>query len=182
MGISRSVGIDFFESRFSCRQFSAEPVTPTEIELAVVVAQKAPAVCNRQSGRVRAFTRPEDIQRVLDLQGGARGFAEGVRALFCISVDLRNFHGVGERYQGWIDGGLFAMSFLLGLHRQGIGSCCLNWSKDVAQDQAMRNLLNLPPHELIIMFVAAGHLPENFVVARSVRKPTTEVLSFESLR
>lgn len=175
------VGLDFFESRHSCRQYAPLPVTPEQVAQAVAVAQKAPVVCNRQSGRVHAFLQQPDILRILELQGGARGFAQGVQAVFCITTDLRNFHGVGERYQGWIDGGLFAMSFLLGLHRQGIGSCCLNWSKDTDQDDAMRRLLKLPPHELIIMFVAAGHLPEQFVVAKSVRKAPTEVLSFDSL-
>lgn len=176
LAATRTVSLAFFEKRFSCRQFSSEPITPTQVEIAVRVAQKAPAVCNRQSGRVRAYLDTQDIQRILALQGGARGFAEGVRALFCITTDQRNFHGVGERYQAWIDGGLFGMSFVYGLHMQGIGSCCLNWSKDGDQDLAMRELLKLPDNETIIMFVAAGHLPIQMTVARSMRKPIEEVM------
>lgn len=171
----------FFEKRFSCRQFSSLPVTREEIEIAVRVAQKSPAVCNRQSGRVHAFVEPSDIRVILQLQGGARGFAEGVQALFCLTTDLRNFHGVGERYQGWIDGGLFAMSFVYGLHMQGIGSCCLNWSKDGDEDLSMRELIKLPDHETIVMFIAAGHLPERLNVAKSVRKPINEVVEFRTL-
>lgn len=170
------VNLAFFEKRFSCRQFAPDPVTQMEVEIAVRVAQKAPAVCNRQSGRVRAYLDQRDILRILALQGGARGFANGVRALFCITTDQRNFNGVGERYQAWIDGGLFGMSFIYGLHMQGIGSCCLNWSKDGSQDLAMRKLLKLPDNETIIMFVAAGHLPIQMTVARSIRKPLEEVM------
>jgi nitroreductase len=170
------VGLEFFEKRFSCRQYSDQPITRVEIETAVRAAQKSPVVCNRQSGRIYAFTSQEDIQKVLSLQGGARGFSDVVKVLFCVAVDVRNFNGVGERYQGWIDGGMFAMSLIYGLHMQGIGSCCLNWSKEPETDLAMHLLLDMPEHESIIMFIAAGHLPEDFVVAKSVRKSLREVL------
>lgn len=175
----KEVDFSFFEKRFSCRQFTKELITEEEIFFAVKAGQKAPAVCNRQSGKVHVYQKPDQIQRILDLQGGARGFATEVTTLFCITTDLRNFHGVGERYQGWIDGGLFAMSFIYGLHAQGIGSCCLNWSKDGRQDIAMRNLLKINDAETIIMFVAAGHLREKFRVARSIRKQLSEVVLFK---
>lgn len=178
---TRVVAPDFFDKRFSCRQFSSEPVTVEQIQLAVRVAQKSPAVCNRQSGKVHAFLNQADIREILALQGGARGFSDGVRALLCVTADLRNFHGVGERYQGWIDGGLFAMSLIYGLHMQAIGSCCLNWSKNGAQDKKMRALIGLPPHETIIMFVAAGHLPARMEVARSTRKPLGDALAIRTL-
>jgi nitroreductase len=171
----------FFEQRFSCRQFSSRPITRSEIEVAVSIAQKAPVVCNRQSGRVHVFNEAADIAKVLALQGGARGFGAGVTTLFCLTVDLQNFNGSPERYQGWIDGGLFAMSFLLGLHSQSIGACCLNWSKDPGQDLKMRQLIGLAESESIIMFVAAGHLPDDFVVAKSLRKPVSSVLVFDRL-
>ena len=48
--------------------------------------------------------------------------------------------------------------------------------KDSDQDRAMHVLIGIPDHESIIMFVAAGHLPSEFVVAKSVRKPISEVL------
>lgn len=175
-------GIDFLLSRSSVRQFSREPIPKSAIEAAVRAAQKSPVVCNRQSGRVRAYIEREDIRRILEIQGGARGFADEVSALFCISVDLRSFNGVGERYQGWIDGGLFAMNFILGLHSQGVGSCCLNWSKDVQQDRIMRDFIKIPENESIIMFVAAGLLRDEFSVACSPRLPTEDVLKYCFLR
>lgn len=175
-----SVKSSFFENRYSCRQYSDEPVTAEQIEAAVRVAQKSPCVCNRQSGRVYVFTEAEDIQKVLALEGGARGFSSVVKVLFCVAVDMRNFNGVGERYQCWIDGSMFAMSLVYGLHMQGIGSCCLNWSKASQLDLAMHALIGIPDHENIIMFIAAGHLPEEFAVAKSVRKSLTEVLEYKT--
>ncbi|WP_195741991.1 nitroreductase family protein [Methylobacillus flagellatus] len=168
---------DFFLMRHSVRQFTKDPIEHSVIEKAVRIAQKSPAVCNRQSGKVRAILNPELIRSTLQIQGGARGFYEEVQALFCITVDLSNFNGA-ERYQGWIDGGMFAMSFIYGLHLQGLGSCALNWSKTRKQDIEMRNHLRIPENELIIMFVAAGYLRESFVVPQSYRKPLGEVLSY----
>ncbi|MDP3455942.1 nitroreductase family protein [Methyloversatilis sp.] len=171
-------GIDFITSRSSVRQYSRERIQENMIESAVRAAQKCPVVCNRQSGRIRSYRRHADIIKVLEIQGGARGFAEEVDTLFCVTVDLRCFNGVGERYQGWIDGGLFAMNFLLGLHAQGVGSCCLNWSKDAEKDREMHDFLKIPDYEIIIMFVAAGMLKEMFPVACSSRLPIEQVLSY----
>lgn len=172
-----AVNEDFFHLRHSIRQFSSEPIAAHTIETAVRIAQKSPAVCNRQSGKVRAILKKQDISDVLKIQGGARGFYEEVQALFCISVDLSNFNGA-ERYQGWIDGGMFAMSFIYGLHTQGLGSCALNWSKTSLQDKEMRKHLSIPENEVIIMFVAAGHLRESFMVAKSSRKYIEDVLHY----
>ena len=169
-------GPEVIASRVTCRQFGTTPVSLAEIERAVQIAQAAPVVCNRQSGRVRVFREKADIARILELQGGARGFGDRASALFCVSVDIRNFNGTGERYQGWIDGGMFAMNLVLGLHTQGLGACCLNWSKNRSTDVDMRKLLGLPDTETIIMFVAAGTLPESFVAAKSIRKNLREVL------
>ena len=82
---------------------------------------------------------------------------------------------MNERNQCWIDGGLFAMSLVLGLHAQGLGTCFLNWSKSSPRDRAMRALLKLPPEEVIIVLVAVGHLPDTLEVARSARPPLDSV-------
>lgn len=176
MAVVSPVTGEFFLRRHSVRRFSTEEVTAAQIQFAAQAAQKAPGVCNRQSGRIRVISEKTKIASTLAIQSGARGFGDNVPMLFCISVDISNFNGIGERYQGWIDGGLFAMSFLFGLHAQGIGACCLNWSKDHEQDNEMRKHLDLPDNELIIMFIAAGHLPEEFEVACSYRRPLDEVL------
>lgn len=167
---------EFFDYRHSVRQFSDEPVSQSSINLAISVAQKSPVVCNRQSGKVYTILNKNQIIKTLELQGGARGFLSEVTALFCIAVDIRNFNGSGERNQGLIDGGMFAMSFVYGLHLQAIGTCCLNWSKDADEDRKMKAHLGIPASEKIIMFIAAGHLKEKFNVAESVRKPLSTVL------
>lgn len=161
---------EFFLSRHSVRQFSEMDVSSEDIDAAIRIAQKAPAVCNRQVCRVYVVHERELILKMLAIQG-SRGFNHQINKLLVVTNRLTAFYGTGERNQCWIDGGLFAMSLVLGLHAHGLGTCCLNWSKSVPPDRAMRKLLKLPPPEVIIMLVAVGHLPANLDVARSIRQP-----------
>ena len=163
------VSTEFFLQRHSVRQFSKEDVDLSLIDEAVRIALKAPAVCNRQYSRAVVIANPDLVQEVLRMQGGARGFAEGVNKVIVVTTSLSHFWGAAERNQAWIDGGLFAMSLLLGLHAQGLGACSLNWSKLNAQTQRMRDFLHLEGDEVIIMMVAVGHLLDQFDVAFSHR-------------
>lgn len=163
------VKVDFFMTRHSIRQFSSEDVSIPQIVEAISVAQKSPAVCNRQFGFVHVIADKDFIKQVLDLQGGARGFSDQINKVLVVTANIRAYSGPGERYQFWIDGGLFSMSLILGLHRQNIGTVCLNWSKKKEVDRAMNKLLNLQRHEIIIMLIGIGHIRDKFVVAQSTR-------------
>jgi nitroreductase len=168
----------FFDSRYSVRQFSDEPVAPELIERAVAMAQKAPSVCNRQSGGVVVATAPATKRKLLALQNGNRGFGEEAAAVLLVTSRLDTFLSVGERYQGWIDGGLFAMSLIYALHSLGLGSCCLNWSVEPEADRALQRAAGLADDRLVIMMIAVGHLPQRLRVAHSPRLPLSDVLSF----
>ena len=56
-----------------------------------------------------------------------------------------------ERNQGWIDGGMFAMSLIYAFHALGIGTCCLNWAVDSRTDRTLRSVVSMPDHEAVIM-------------------------------
>ncbi|MFT3802102.1 MAG: nitroreductase family protein [Burkholderiaceae bacterium] len=170
------VRTEFFLQRHSVRQFSGEPVDLALIDEAVRIALKAPAVCNRQYSRIVVVADPDRIGEALRMQGGARGFADAVDKLIVVTTPASQFWAAEERNQPWIDGGLFAMSLLLGLHAQGLGTCCLNWSKDNARTARMRRFLDLDEDELIVMMIAVGHLPDTFQVAYSHRVPPSECM------
>jgi nitroreductase len=173
-----SVDFDrFIRSRHSIRVFSPAAVDPASLEQAVRWAQRTPSVCNRQSCRVHVYTRPEQIKRLLSYQTGNRGFGHAIPVLIVITSDLQCFAGPGERYQGWIDGGMFSMSLILGLHAQGLGTCCLNWSVTLDIDQSMRRHGDIPDNELVIMMLGVGHIPEKLSVAQSTRRNLDEVMS-----
>lgn len=167
---------EFFFCRHSTRQFSKTPPSVEDIEYAAKVAAKSPAVCNRQFTKVRVYLEKNKIAELLSIQGGARGFSDEITALAMITVNTEAYWGVAERNQGWIDGGIFAMSFMLGLHARGLGSVALNWSKSPQQDRIMRKATQIQDSELIIMFVGFGNLKEEYEVAVSPRIPAELVL------
>lgn len=167
---------EFVRHRYSVRQFAQRPVDPALIEEAVRQAQYAPSVCNREAGQVYVARTPERARALLAHQNGNRGFGDDAGALLVITARQAAFHTVGERYQGWIDGGLFAMTLVYALHAQGLGTCCLNWSVEPAADRAFKQAAGLPADDLVIMLLAVGHLPDAFSVARSARRPLHEVL------
>lgn len=171
-----TVGSDFFFKRYSIRQFSKQDVALSLLEEAVRRAQKTPAVCNRQSGKAWIVTGKESVAKSLAIQKGANGFSDCVNKVIIITSDQCNFQSAGERYQSWIDGGLFAMSMIYALHSLGLGSCCLNWSMEHAKDRELKREFHIPQSETIIMLLAVGHIPDELMVAESVRKPIEEVM------
>lgn len=168
----------FFSMRYSVRQFSPEPVSDDLIRQAVSLAQKSPSVCNRESGCVHVATEPAKKAALLSLQNGNRGFGEQADRILVITSRMDAFLTVGERYQCWIDGGLFAMSLVYALHSLGVGTCCLNWSVEPDVDQAFHKVSGIPADHAIVMLLAVGHLPASLRVAQSPRRPLGEVLHF----
>lgn len=167
---------DFFNSRYSVRNFSGGSITEAEITECISIAEKTPSVCNRQSWKVHAYSNKDDIQQLLAIQKGSRGFGEQASTILIITCDLSRFVEVGERYQAWIDGGMFSMSVCLAFHSLGYGTCCLNWSKEYKDDIALRKVAHIGEEEQVIMLMAIGTLPEFFNVAYSARRPLTDVL------
>jgi len=168
----------FFAQRYSVRQFSGDSIEPALFEQAARMAQKTPSVCNRESGTAYVIQDKAEMAKLLALQNGNRGFGDQAGALLIFTSRLDTFLSVGERYQGWIDGGLFAMSWIYALHSLGLGSCCLNWSVEPHEDMALKRAAGIPDDQLVIMLLAVGHLPEQFQVASSPRRPLDQVLKF----
>jgi len=166
---TNAVDADFFLKRYSVRQYTSESVDLDLIDRAIEMALKSPAVCNRQYSRCIVIADPALINKVLDMQGGARGFGDVVNRLIVVTNSVSHYWESGERNQPWIDGGMFSMSLLLGLHSLALGACCLNWSKNAEQTIAMKEVLKLDNDEFIIMMIAVGHLPHEFKVAYSDR-------------
>lgn len=166
----------FFTSRHSVREFAPQDVDMNLVERAVRLAQCSPSACNRQSAHVWTVTERERIRGVLEIQGGARGFSEGIPLILVVTSDLGCWQSVGERYQGWIDGALFAMTLVWALHALGLVSCMLNWSKRWQTDRHLRRYLGIPGNHLVVVLIAAGYPPESFKVAASPRLPLGSIL------
>lgn len=165
----------FFGTRHSVRDFSTRAVEPDVLERAVALALNSPSVCNRQSWRIY-FRHGEEARQTLTFQNGSAGFRDIVPAVAVISVDARAFAGAKERNQGWIDGGIFAMSFVWALHALGLDSCMLNMSVPTPKAEALRRHLNAEDSELIIMMVAIGYGRGGHRRARSPRREVSTVI------
>ncbi|MCK9620225.1 MAG: nitroreductase family protein [Methylobacter sp.] len=181
LSMARNAGFkSFFNSRYSVRQFAGGVIPEGDIRSAVELAQKTPSVCNRQSWRVHAFNDAGQMERLLAIQSGSNGFGHQASYVLIVTCELRKFLGIDERYQPWIDGGMFAMSLCLAFHDLGYGTCCLNWSKEPHDDKAMRAAAPISPSEQIIMLMAVGTLADEFNVARSYRPNVDHCLSIHS--
>ena len=168
--------LKFSQSRHSVRDFSDEPVDVALIENAAKIAQGVPSVCNRQTCRVHVLSDKDEIQKALLYQNGNRGFNHQIDKLLLVVADLECFTTSGERFQRWIEGGMFAMSLIYGLHSQGLGTCCLNWSVNSPVDKKFRKAIKIEKNEEMIMMIAVGNLPEKLKVCDSARRDTSEVV------
>lgn len=166
----------FLFSRHSVRDFSNEPVDFSLIEQAVKMAQRTPSVCNRQTCKIHLYSKKEDIKKALNYQNGNRGFNHQIDKLAVVVSSVDHFMSSAERFQRWIEGGMFAMSFVYALHSLGLGSCCLNWSVNSFVDRAFRKNFDINGGDEIIMMLAIGNLPDTLKVCDSIRKDVDQVL------
>jgi len=169
----RGVGEAFFETRHSIRNFDTGDVPISDIQRAVGMARKAPSVCNRQGARVHCF---QEASVALKWQPGNTGFGHLASRALVVTADLMAFSSVGERHQVYVDGGLFAMSLVYALHALGHGTCMLAWSQERDRNRQAKADLSIPDSETIIMMIAVGRLPETLSVARSWRRPVSDIL------
>jgi nitroreductase len=168
--------MDIVYDRRSVREYTDQPVRDEEIAAAVQIAMQSPSVCNRQSARVHQFEDPDVIKAVLDVQGGFGGYAMPPRLLL-VTSDIDAFMFAPERNQGYVDGGLFMMSLLLGLTQVGLGSVSLNTDFGTAKETKVRKLIDIPDHEVLISFIGVGHYADDVLVPRSKRTGVDQILT-----
>lgn len=161
----------FFYSRHSVRDFSSRSVPHHIIKRSVELSLKAPSVCNRQAWYVYHVDDRSLMNQILSFQNGNAGFGHEIPSLLIVASDIKAFDTAGERYQHWIDGGVFAASLVYALHSLGLGSCCLNWSKTPGDDLRLRKAVPIKPHHTIIMMLAVGYPNERIKVCGSPRRP-----------
>ena len=77
----------FSKSRHSLRNFSDKEVDITTITKAIDLAKNAPSACNRQSSRVHVYADRDEIQKILKIQGGNRGFGHLTNKLIIVTSD-----------------------------------------------------------------------------------------------
>jgi nitroreductase len=155
--------------RFSVRDFSYKPLTLYNIEKAIIIASKTPSVCNRQAWHTYLIRNKETIKTILFLQGGLIGQGENIDSLILVTSNNYALNTYRERNQGFIDSGMYSMSLLYALTSLGIASCPLNVNMPFSREDQVRNILSIPFHQNLTMFIAIGSYPEVFKVPKSKR-------------
>lgn len=166
----------FFCARHSTREFADRPVPAEVVRQAIQTARKAPSVCNRQAWRVHLFADRNSVADVLRYQDGNSGFGHAVPVVALVTMDVEHFQGIRERNQGWIDGGLFSMGFVLALHAKGLVTCCLNMCISPETDQKLRRHVGFKASEAPVMMIAIGYPLADYLVPSSRRKDVDDIL------
>jgi nitroreductase len=116
------------------------------------------------------------IDTILELQGGLKGYSANLSQLIVLTSDRNFFYSAGERYQLYIDGGIYLMNLLYALHFYGIVACPAHWGMPYQADIKMTDLLNLKNSEQIISLIAIGVPTNEFNTTLSLRKSSNENL------
>lgn len=164
--------------RYSIRSYSGEVIANDIIYKCIELAKKAPSACNRQSVYIYIVTHKEDVVRILNLQGGANGFIDGIDKVLIVCSDLNAFIFPAERNSAYFDSGLFVMNILYALTNYGIGSCVLQWWNDKKKEKDLRNIVKIDEKYAISCLIAIGGLKDIFNVAVSSRRETQDITKF----
>lgn len=160
----------FSNSRRSVRNFIQDKNIPVkDIIEAIELSFNYPSACNRQSARVYLITDPVRIKKVLEIQGGNRGFGHLTNKLIVITSEIGVYNFINERNLCFVDGGIYAMNLLYALHYKEISACILNCATKRKKDLDIRGLCDIENSENIIAMVACGYSPDKFKVGISKR-------------
>lgn len=159
----------FADSRHSVRNYTSEEIPLETIEAVLNLCRNTPSACNRQTWRTYVYTDKEQMNRILSIQGGNRGFGHLGNRLIVITSELGMFCYAYERNQAFIDGGMYAMNLLYALHYHQIAGCILNCSNTPEKDRQLQQLCKTKKSEVFIAMVICGIPPKEFKIASSPR-------------
>ncbi len=157
---------DFSNSRHSVRSFSDKKVNINDIIDAIKISINAPSVCNRQTSKCYIVEDEEIKIDVLEMQRGNKGFSN-IDKLIVITSLTNSFYGINERFQGFIDSGIYAMNLIYSLHFKGIATCPLCWCHSIAETNHIKLKLKIPNSERIIGIVAIGKYKTQYTATAS---------------
>ena len=109
----------------------------------------------------------EEIIKILDKQGGNRGFGHLASNLLITTFEPSVYFEESERVSGFVDGGMYCMNILYSLHSNGIAACILNTAHNETKDLEIRKVTNIPKSECFVAMIACGVPPANFKIAKS---------------
>lgn len=160
----------FAHARHTLRNYSDQPLSIHQLQKAIALAQTTPTACNRQYCRTHCISDKMKMARLLEIQGGNRGFGHLADKLLVVTADLESLAEPRERNDLFTNGGMYLMNLCYALFYFEIAHCVLNWSRTPEEDLAARGILDIKPSETIVAMITCGNTPEQFDVAASPRR------------
>lgn len=162
--------MEFFQSRNSVRDYSAQTVTIEEINKAIDFAKVTPTACNRQSSRVYYYNEEKQMKAIIENQLGTQGWCDRAKGIIVVTSNQNYFNGSYERYEPFIDGGLYAMNLVYGLHLQHIATCFKMFVREPKREKEFKKLAGIPFNEIPVVLILVGHYKADTVLEpKSVR-------------
>ena len=168
---------DFAMSRHTVRNYSLNRLPIQRIMKSVKLAMTAPSACNRQQIRVKCVSNKVLCARILEQQGGNRGFGHLADKVLVVTADLCAEMDGRERNDAYINGGMFLMNLCYSLHYYEIAHCVLTWAVDLTKDRWLRSVCSIPENEIVVALLCCGEAADEFDVACSPRRELCEVFS-----
>lgn len=174
-----STKVDFKQlayNRFSFRHFSDEDVPNALISEALDIAKKSPSACNRQAYRVHVFSG-KDKDLILEMQGGASSFYSEANKAVLITGDMNRYFTT-EMHLPYVDGSLFAMSFIYALTSLGVASIPLTMGRKLVTLKDVKAKMNIPENEVPVILIALGYYPDSAMLSLSHRNEIESFTTF----
>lgn len=151
------------------------PITEDEIRSAISLSRMAPSACNRQPVKVYYTMDVDKNKQISKIVPGNRGFEDEIPQ-FLVVTAAKNFFGLFEYNQWFVNGGIFLAYLRLALHTVNLGSCIFQWAIR-SDEKALRKLCNIPQNEAIVAVVGIGHYAEESYCIKAQRKSVDEYIS-----
>lgn len=166
----------FIKSRHSTRNYKNQELKIEDIKEAIEMAKYTASACNRQFIKVHYYPSGEMRQNVIKYAVGKGGlYLEGVNT-FIITFDVNGLNGKGERNQGYFNAGLFSTNFINALHSLGIGTCLIQFSNSVKEEETLKQLNQIPSYERVAVILFAGYYDDKSIFCVSPRKDVDDYL------
>ncbi len=170
--------MSFAKKRHSVRNFTGKPISQDDLIDALRMAEYTPSACNRQPWVIRVFTQRENIHKILEIQKGSRQFVNDISALVLVASTYNSF-SISEKAQPYVNGGLYAMTFLYALHAKGLGAIPLNLGLDPKEVREIKKLADLGVSDVPVILIAVGDISDSLKVANSCRVSYKEYTKFD---
>lgn len=165
--------------RKSVREYVSEQVPEEVLQNALEAASLAPSSCNRQPYQYYILNEPTVAQKAAAISVGTEGWIGQIQCLAVVVGDASQFSNSVNRHSIYVDSTLSIIPFILSLETQGFSTCLINWADDHSRRSKMTSLLNLKPHQRVVLSVSIGRADITTRVPFSKRKFWTEISNYD---